>query len=182
MQINAFASGKITIFLSSRELCSLGIPIEKLASRDPEIRLIMIALYRAASEKAGMTFDASQLLISALPTRSGGILHFLPRSALKLTAKRKAFLYEFSDGSSLLDAIELLYKSESARGLESALYCDENSFFLEIFSEKNLEILYRVKELSDNFYPIQKKELRKRGKTLAEKDAILKTGALITGL
>ncbi len=183
MKVSIFSGGKITVFLTSEDIVSIGIPIEKMASNDPEIKLIMKALYKAASEKVGLFIEPASLFVVALPTDSGGVLHFTPqKSKLKANMKSPVFVYEFYDGTALLDAIEMLFNDEKTRNLESVVYASDDSFFLEICPQIKEESLLRAKEFSDNFYMISKKELRKQRTKLAEGNAIFFLGEKIKAL
>ncbi len=189
MKISAESGGKITVVLSFEDIKSIGIPLKEMNSADPDIRLIMNALYRAASEKIGLRASSQKLLIEAHPTLGGGgVLYFtplIPKIPLEIKARKSApqtLIYEFSDGSALLDCISFLYPEEEIKNIKSSLFFDQKAFFLVIEKENDSEKLRAAREFCDNFYVMPKKNFQNPSFIIAKENAILEIGKRIKAI
>lgn len=131
-------TGRIKVVLSTDDVSELGIDFNTIDCNKKETRFLLRALFKAASERAGIKESSQRLLIEAYPhIGGGGILYFTPlaKSEKKYTPPKKKgviAVFTFFDADSMLNAIECLY-SLDYEDLKSTVYETDGMFSLIIY-------------------------------------------------
>ncbi len=185
-------SGRIKVVLTSADVKELGVSLQRIDCSDPDTRLLLRAVFKLAAYRLGKNLNHRRLLIEAYPNVSGGgILYFTPleertptkRLRLKQNdSENGCFNYVFKEGDGLLEAINILYKSENTRSLPSRVYNIEDSFLLTVYGTDDIMTLHKVKEFSHHCFMGEaiKKYTREHGKALTGENAIEEIGSKIS--
>ena len=183
MTVESGGFGRIKVTLTYEDSCQIGINFKDIDCKQAHTRLILRALFKAATQKLGQNLPANRLLIEAYPhINGGGILYFsaistVPRKRLRVKKKPEYFAYDFNDGTNLLCAIERLYKNEPLKTSESRIYDVDGVFRLVINCEHNFDS--DIKEFCDSATPYErvKKYTCEHGKVLTGDNAIIEIGS-----
>ena len=173
--------GRIKVELTLDDIEDLHIDIDKIDCSEYSTRLLLRAIFKAATEKIGLDLSSKRLLIEAYPNlRGGGILYFTPlksEEVKRLHAKKKEMfcILDFDDGSGLLNAIDILKTSPALTKEKSSIYDIDGIFRLVInYSSESKEYIDRAKEFSSevHFDKSIKKYTCEHGKMLTGEYAI----------
>ena len=183
MTVESSGFGRIKVTLTYEDGCQLGINFKSIDCKQAKTRLILRALFKAATQKLQLSLPTDRLLIEAYPhINGGGILYFsalatVPRKRLRVKKRPCFFAYDFKDGTNLLFAIERLYKNEPLKASESRIYDVNGIFRLVINSVQGLDS--DIKEFCDNVTPYErvKKYTCEHGKVLTGDHAIIEIGS-----
>jgi len=181
---------RIKVVLTSRDMAALGISANDIDCSNPETRLVLRALFKAASEQIGINPDSKRLLIEAYPNLGGGgILYFTPLEGgkrenrrAKLKLKKENYIYEFSDSTPLLDSIEILFSKEAFRFIKSSIFYKNGIFYLLIYEKKESPQLEFLREFCDNYYKLSKLNNLTPRQKIAGDYAVFTVGSALKGL
>ena len=173
--------GRIKVELNAKDIEELQIDIDKIDCSQQATRLLLRAIFKAATEKIGLNVSSKRLLIEAYPSlHGGGILYYTPLKSedtkkLQATKKELFCILDFYDGTELLNAIETLKHCPELLKIRSSIYDIDGKFRLIInYNNESREYIERVKEFSDEVYFDEtiKKYTCEHGKMLAGECAI----------
>ena len=173
--------GRIKVELNNNDIEELQIDIDKIDCSNYSTRLLLRAIFKAATERIGLDLSSKRLLIEAYPNlHGGGILYFTPLKSdevkrLHAVKKEQFCILDFSDGTALLNAIETLRPCTSLLNEKSSIYDIDGIFRLIInYDNDSREYIERAKEFSDEVYCDKaiKKYTCEHGKMLAGEYAI----------
>lgn len=192
MTVVPVGSGKIKIILNGRDVQMLGITVSSLDCSDPDTRQMLRALFKAAIKSAGLPELSDRLLIEAYPHKDGGgVLYFTQLQPSKnekrlhmKPPKTPAYIYEFSDGGDLLNAVSRLYFSD-LKNAGSRVYDADGKFLLILYEpQKNDPVLYEVMEFCNHFYkdPLHGRLINEHGTALTGEHAILEIGGALNAV
>ena len=179
-------TGKIKIILSSQDVKMLGITVSSLDCSNPDTRRMLRTLFKSAAKSIGLPDTSDRLLIEAYPHKDGGgVLYFTQLAPLKnekrlhmKLQKSQAYIYEFSDGGELLNAVSRLY-SGGLEKVNSQIFEVEGKFLLLLYPTKKDDlVLYEVMEFCDNFYKnsSQLRFISEHGTALTGNHAVAQVG------
>lgn len=181
MTVESGGVGRIKVVLNGKDSECLGISFKTIDCKKQQTRILLRAIFRAATEKLGQFLPDNRLLIEAYPLISGGgVLYFTPlaeEQMEKLRIKKpQKYAYDFSDGGNLLSAIELLYNDPLYKGSKSKIYDLSGTFRLVIETEIGVSA---VLEFCENYcdYEKVKKYTCERGRSLTGDYAIMEIGS-----
>lgn len=178
MKVELSNLGRVKVTLNRNDLQRLGLKIDALHQPTISNKIILLALFKAASIRLNQSTDASKILIEAYPhINNGGVFYFTP-----LKADKKKFLgikacplyaFDFYDGTNLLCAIEQLYINESNRKIFCRIYDINGTFRLVLAASP-----HEVCEFCDCYFPFSevKKYTCEHGRVLTGDNAINEIG------
>lgn len=173
--------GRIKVELNENDIEELQIDIDKIDCSEYATRLLLRAIFKAATEKIGLTLSSKRLLIEAYPNlHGGGILYFTPLKSeetkkLHAIKKEQFCILDFFDGTALLNAIETLKPCDCLLTEKSSIYDIDGVFRLILnYGNDSREYIERAKEFADEVYfdKATKKYTCEHGKMLTGEYAI----------
>lgn len=177
MKVELCNLGRVKVTLGGNDLQKLGLEMSALQNPSFKNKIILLALFKAATVKLKLPEPHSKILIEAYPhLNGGGVFYFTPLKPERKISEVKScpvFAFDFSDGTNLLAAIERLFYNPNTRRVYSKIY-DVNGTFRLILAA-NPSFVY---EFCDHFYRYNevKKYTCEHGHALTGDNAIYEIG------
>lgn len=143
MELILISDSKLKIMLSQKDMTKYALKIEDIDYDNTETRRAFWNILDEAKHKTGFDAARERIFVQVFPSRCGGCEIFVtklekgvsPEDLSVSVAKRNTnTIYRFSDINNLLSVCSILSK----RGYdgESAVYCDDKSYYLSITGDQ----------------------------------------------